>query len=166
MTTTTAPRANPLPEFDQEMSVTRRLLERVPTDRGEWRPHAKSFPLGHLAQLVARMPGWLPAMLREPHIDLASSRGYSFEPTEALLAEFDANVSAARVALDSATAADLEGSWSLRHGENVLLTQSRGTAVRTHLHHMIHHRAQLGVYLRLNDIPVPSMYGPTADERW
>jgi uncharacterized damage-inducible protein DinB len=157
---------NPLPDFDQEMRVTRRLLERVPSERGEWRPHPKSFPLGHLAQLVARMPGWLPAMLREPDIDLAASPGYSFQPTEALLAEFDANVRAAADALASATAADLESQWSMRHGERVLMTQPRGAVVRSHLHHMIHHRAQLGVYLRLNDVPVPSMYGPTADERW
>lgn len=164
MTTTVTP--GPLPEFDEEMRVTRRLLERVPSDRGEWRPHPRSFPMGHLAQLVARMPGWLPPILREPHIDLATAPGYSFEPTETLLAEFDAGVREARAALAATSPADLEGDWSLRHGENVLFTQQRAAVVRQHMSHMVHHRAQLGLYLRLNEIPVPCMYGPTADEGW
>ncbi|HEU4566151.1 MAG TPA: hypothetical protein VFS05_15930 [Gemmatimonadaceae bacterium] len=156
----------PLPEFDEEMRVTRRLLERVPSDRAEWRPHPKSFPMGHLAQLVARMPGWLPPMLRAPHIDLGAYPGYSFEPTEALLAEFDAGVREARAALAATRPEALEESWSLKHGEHVLFTDRRAVVVRQHMSHMVHHRAQLGLYLRLNDIPVPCMYGPTADERW
>ena len=91
----TAP-AIPLDEFDQEMATTRRLLERVPDDKGPWKPHEKSFPLGHLAQLVAWMPGWITRTLREPHIDLATGEGYSFQPTAKLLSDFDKNVAAAR----------------------------------------------------------------------
>ncbi len=163
---TAAPHATPLPEFAEEMATTRRVLERVPDGRGEWRPHPKSFPLGHLAQLVAQMPGWLPAMLREPHIDLAASGGYSFETPAALVAEFDANVRAAGEALAAATPAALEEPWSLRHGAHVLFTRPRGAVVREHMHHIVHHRAQLGVYLRLLNVPVPCMYGPTADESW
>src|SRR5687768_6389675 len=108
----TAP-AIPLAEFDLEMASTRRLLERVPTDRGEWKPHAKSFALGHLAQLVAWMPGWISRTLHEPFIDLAAGQGYSFQPTEALLAEFDRNVAGARQALARVTGAALDESWSL-----------------------------------------------------
>ena len=157
--------AIPLAEFDQEMGVTRRLLERVPDDRGEWKPHAKSFPLGHLAQLVAWMPGWIARTLREPGIDLAAGPGYSFERTATLLAQFDANVREARLALESVTGAALDESWSLTMGERVLLTSPRGVTARSHLNHLIHHRGQLTVYLRLVDVPLPQVYGPTADDR-
>lgn len=158
--------AIPLKEFDLEMASTRRLLERVPGDRGTWKPHEKSFPLGHLAQLVAWMPGWIPRTLREPHIDLAGGGGYSFEPTETLVAMFDRNVAEAREALAAVTGDALDEPWELRHGENVLFTSPRGEVVRQHLGHLSHHRGQLTVYLRLLDVPIPSIYGPTADEKW
>ena len=161
----TAP-AIPLEEFDQEMASTRRLLERVPTERGTWKPHEKSFALGHLAQLVAWMPGWIATTLREPHIDLVGSAGYSFERTETLLEMFDRNVASARDALASVTGAALEETWSLRRDEHVLYSAPRGEAVRGHLNHLIHHRGQLTVYVRLVDVPLPQIYGPTADERW
>src|SRR5882672_12653008 len=92
-----------LPEFDQEMATTRRLLERVPTDKGTWKPHAKSFALGHLAQLVAWMPGWIAQSLHEPFLDLAKAGGYSFETTETLVAMFDDNVRKGREALGAVT---------------------------------------------------------------
>jgi uncharacterized damage-inducible protein DinB len=161
----TAP-AIPLAEFDLEMASTRRLLERVPGERGEWKPHEKSFPLGHLAQLISWMPGWITRTLREPSIDLAGSAGYSLQPTDLLLAEFDRNVTAAREALAEVTGAALEEPWSLRMGERVLFTAPRGVTARGHLNHLIHHRGQLTVYLRLVDVPLPQVYGPTADERW
>ena len=161
----TAP-AIPLKEFDQEMATTRRLLERVPDDKGTWKPHEKSFPLGHLAQLVSWMPGWIATSLNEPHIDLAGGVGYSFEATDTLLREFDRNVSAAREALESVTGPALQEPWSLKHGGNVLFTSPRGEVVRTHLSHLIHHRGQLTVYLRELDVPIPQIYGPTADEKW
>lgn len=154
-----------LAEFDQEMTTTRRVLERVPSDRGRWKPHPKSFPLGHLAQLVSWIPGWIANTVRETHLDLATAPPYSFEATETLLQGFDANVRAARDALRSFKEADHAAPWSLKHGDRVLFTAPRGTVVRTHLNHLIHHRGQLSVYLRLNDVPVPPIYGPTADER-
>jgi uncharacterized damage-inducible protein DinB len=147
------------------MATTRRLLERVPTEKGEWKPHEKSFPLGHLAQLVSSMPGWIAWTLRETSIDLASAGGYSFQPTETLVAAFDENVRAARAALESVVGPDLEVSWSLKHGDQVLMTMPRGDVTRQHLNHLIHHRGQLTVYLRLLDVPIPSIYGPTADEK-
>lgn len=154
-----------LPEFDQEMATTRKLLERVPGENGQWKPHPKSFALGHLAQLIARMPGWLTFMLRDTEFDLAASAPYSFETTPALLAEFDRNVREARTALASAMDPDFAALWSLKHGDRVLASMPRGAVVRSHINHIIHHRGQLSVYLRLNDVPLPSIYGPTADER-
>jgi len=153
-----------LPEFDQEMATTRRLLERVPTDKGSWKPHPKSFPLGHLAQLVSWMPGWIANTVRESGLDLATAPKYSFETTETLLKEFDRNVRAAREALAASQDADYAALWSLKRGDRVLFTAPRGTVVRNHINHLIHHRGQLTVYLRLNDVPLPPIYGPTADE--
>jgi uncharacterized damage-inducible protein DinB len=161
----TAP-AIPLKEFDQEMATTRRLLNRVPSEKARWKPHEKSFPLGHLTQLVSWMPGWIANTLREPHIDLAAAGGYSFEPTEVLVDQFDRNVAQARDALASVVGPALDAPWSLKHGDQVLFTAPRGEVVRTHLSHLIHHRGQLSVYLRLVDVPLPPIYGPTADERW
>jgi uncharacterized damage-inducible protein DinB len=158
--------AIPLKEFDQEMASTRKLLERVPSEKGTWKPHQKSFALGHLAQLVAWIPGWIATSLQEPHIDLAQSGGYSFETTEVLLRSFDTNVQAAREALGAVTGSALDAPWSLKRGEQVLFTAPRGEVVRQHLNHLIHHRGQLTVYLRLVDVPLPQVYGPTADERW
>jgi uncharacterized damage-inducible protein DinB len=154
-----------LPEFDQEMATTRRLLERVPSEKASWKPHPKSFSLGHLAQLVARMPGWVTATLKDTEINLATSPPYSVETTPTLLAEFDTNVRDAHKALQSARDSDFGVIWSLKHGNRVLMTMPRGPVVRMHINHLIHHRGQLTVYLRLNDVPLPSIYGPTADER-
>ena len=158
--------AIPLKEFDVEMASTRKLLERVPGDKAEWRPHDKSFSLGHLAQLVSLMPGWIATSLREPHIDLAASGGYSIESTESLLRAFDSNVQDARTALETVTGSALDEPWSLKRGNQVLFTAPRGEVIRQHLNHLIHHLGQLTVYLRLVNVPLPSVYGPTADERW
>lgn len=157
--------ASLLPEFDQEMATTRRLLERVPGDKGAWKPHPKSFALGHLAQLVAWMPGWVANTVRQTELNLTGAPGYSLETTETLLAMFDQNVRDARAALLAATDADLSVSWSLKRGDQALFTAPRAIVVRNHISHLIHHRGQLTVYLRLLDVPIPSIYGPTADER-
>jgi len=154
-----------LPEFEQEMALTRKCLERVPSDKGRWKPHPKSFALGHLAQLVSWMPGWVGQALRSTELDLAGGPGYSFETTEKLLEGFDRGVRESREALKAAKDADFAVIWSLKHGPRVLFSAPRAVIVRNHISHLIHHRAQLGVYLRLNDIPVPAIYGPTADEK-
>jgi uncharacterized damage-inducible protein DinB len=148
------------------MASTRRLLERVPTEKGEWKPHPKSFPLGHLALLVATMPGWITRTVRGTEIDLSKSEGYSFQKTEALLAQFDRHVREARDAISSAKDEDFDVQWSLKMGDQVLFSAPRGVVVRQHINHLVHHRGQLTVYLRLLDVPLPSIYGPTADERW
>jgi uncharacterized damage-inducible protein DinB len=152
-------------EFDQETATTRKVLERVPTEKGQWKPHPKSFSLGHLAQLVAGMPSWLTRMLTKPHLDLAMSNPYSYQSTEALLEQFDRGVRDGRSALAAAEDASFDEAWALKHGDHVLFSMPRSVVVRQHFNHMVHHRAQLGVYLRLIDVPVPSMYGPTADEQ-
>jgi uncharacterized damage-inducible protein DinB len=158
--------AIPLKEFDAEMATTRKLIERVPADRGPWKPHEKSFSIGHLTQLVAMMPGWITRTLREPFIDLKGGAGYSYESTQTLLEMFDKNVADAREALAEVTGSALDETWQLKMGEQVLMTSPRGETVRQHLNHLIHHRGQLTVYVRMIDVPVPSIYGPTADEKW
>ena len=155
-----------LPEFDLEMAGTRRAIERVPTDKGSWKPHPKSFALGHLTQLVATMPGWIATMARTTELDLAKSAGYSLQSTESLLATFDKLVAEARIAIAGLKDADVSVPWSLKHGDRVLFTTPRGETIRSTINHLIHHRGQLTVYLRLIEVPVPSLYGPTADEPW
>jgi len=154
-----------LPEFDQEMASTRRVLERVPGERGAWKPHEKSFSLGHLAQLVSWIPDWMVNTLSQTALDLAAAPSYSLETTEQLVAEFDKNVREARKLLTTIHDSEWTVPWSLKYGDRVLFTAPRGTVIRNHLNHLIHHRGQLTVYLRLNDVPVPPVYGPTADER-
>jgi len=154
-----------LPEFEQEMAVTRRVLERVPSDHGQWKPHPKSFPLAHLAQLVSWLPGWITNTLTTDSLDLSKAGGYSYEATDTLLKGFDDNVRSAREALSSARDDVFGKAWSLKHGDRVLFTAPVGVIARNHISHLVHHRAQLAMYLRLLDIPVPSMYGPSADER-
>lgn len=154
-----------LPEFDQEMAATRRVLERVPSDKGPWKPHPKSFALGHLAQLLSFMPGWLTNAVTTTGLDVSEFKGYSFETTETLLAEFDRNVREARAAIAAAQDADYDVMWSLRNKAMVFMSLPRRAIVRQTISHLAHHRGQMTVYLRLLDIPVPSIYGPTADER-
>lgn len=157
-------------EFDREMPVTRRVLERVPDDDGAWRPHPKSFPIAHLAQLVARMPSWTVIMATRDGIDFAPKDGpkfpgYSIEKTATLLAEFDKNVADGRAALAAVTDEQFEQPWTTSAGGRVIATTTRYESMRALINHLVHHRAQLGVYLRLRDVAVPSMYGPSADER-
>jgi len=155
-----------LPEFDQEMATTRRVLERVPDDRPEWKPHPKSFSVAHLAQLVASLPGWIDQVLTSTELDLAAGAGYSNQKTASLLDTFDENVRKSREAIARAKDSDYDVTWSLKMNRNVLFTAPRRVVVRQHISHLSHHRGQMTVYLRLLDIPVPSIYGPTADESW
>lgn len=155
-----------LPEFDEEMKTTRRLLERVPGEKARWKPHEKSFSLGHLTQLVARMPGWITQIMSETTLDLSSTPEYTYEETSTLLDEFDRNVKEARAAMAGASDADFGVEWSLTGGGRTFMTLPRAAAVRQTINHLVHHRGQLSVYLRLIDVPLPSIYGPTADERW
>ena len=155
-----------LPELEIEMATTRKVLARVPGDKADWKPHPKSFSLGHLAQLVSRMPGWLTGTMTQTEMDLGKFAGYSNEKTETLLAEFDRNVEQAREAISKAKDADFDVPWSLRNGSQLFFTLPRHAVMRQNINHLVHHRGQLTVYLRLLDVPIPSIYGPSADERW
>jgi uncharacterized damage-inducible protein DinB len=154
-----------IPEFDQEAATTRQLLERVPAKDPGWKPHPKSASLGDLAIHVAALPAWVAQTLTSTELDLAvADRPPAFATREALLAFFDANVAAGRAALAKVSDADFTVPWSLRSGDQVYFTLPRAVIVRSFaLSHLIHHRAQLGVYLRLLDVPLPPSYGPTAD---
>lgn len=154
-----------LPEFDQEMAVTRRVLERVPSDRPDWKPHPKSFSVAHLAQLISSMPGWITSALKDTSLDLARGGAYTNESTAKLLDLFDRNVREARAAIEAASDADYQVMWSLKMGAHVIFTIPRAAVVRQNISHLVHHRGQMTVYLRLLDVPVPSIYGPTADEK-
>ncbi len=153
-----------LPEFDQEMATTRKVIERVPTDKGQFKPHPKSFSLGHLTQLVAGMPGWITNAVTQTSLDLGGYPGYSYEKTEDLVKTFDKHVKEARKAIAASKDSDYKVNWSLKRGQQVFFTAPRGVIVRQTINHLVHHRGQLTVYLRLIDVPVPSIYGPTADE--
>lgn len=153
--------------FDHEMRNTRTVLERVPEDKPDYKPHEKSMPLGRLAVHVARLPNFAIAIMNTPSLDLAATKWppLVFESREKLLAEFDALAAEARKTLAAATDEQLNQPWKLAWGEKVLAEAPRLVLFSTlFLHHLIHHRAQLGVYLRLNDLPVPALYGPTADD--
>lgn len=155
-----------LKEFDNEMAVTRRVLERVPDGKPDWKPHAKSFSLAHLAQLVSWMPGWIAQALQNPSLDLSGAPPYANHKTASLLEQFDRNVAGARKAIEATDGDAWNADWSLTAGGKTMMTLKRHEVTRQNISHLVHHRAQLGVYLRLLDVPVPSMYGPTADERW
>ena len=158
--------ASLLPEFDHEMATIRRCLERVPAEKFNYKPHEKSMTMGALAGHIAEMPGWGVPGLKQDSLDLAG--GYTpFEPksTAELLATFDKNVAACREAISESSDENFMRSWSLTMGGQTLMTMPKVAVIRTFvLNHLIHHRGQLSVYLRLNDIPVPSIYGPSADE--
>jgi uncharacterized damage-inducible protein DinB len=155
-----------LPEFDHEMTVTRKLLERVPEDQFDWRPHQKSMTLGELAQHVATIPRWGTVTLSQSDFDLSSNQRPPQAATRAeLLAIFDGHVRDARAALVGKGDGEMTVPWTLKRGTSVVFSMPK-TAVwrRLVMSHLIHHRAQLGVYLRMHDVPLPSVYGPSADE--
>ena len=159
-----------LPEFEYEMTNARRCLERIPQDKLDWRPHPKSYDLRGLTTHIANMPKWTVMTLAESSFDMQPEGGEPVredpvESVDAALEMFDANVAAAREAIAGATDEQMFATWSLLKGGESVLTMPRIAVLRSFImNHMIHHRAQLGVYLRLNDVPVPALYGPSADE--
>jgi uncharacterized damage-inducible protein DinB len=161
--------ASMLPEFDNEMNTTRRMLERVPDAKGEWKPHPKSMGLGALATHIAGMVSWIPRIIADTELDAtgpsSSWMRTSWQSAEATLAEFDRGVTAGRAAIASAGDEEMLVPWTLRAGGHVIVSMPRVAILRTLvLNHIIHHRGQLSVYLRLNDVPLPNIYGPTADD--
>ena len=158
-----------LPEYDQEIAGTRRTLERVPADKFDWKPHPKSLSMISLAAHMAGLPSLATLTIERDDVDTAS--GGPMEPppqpadTAELVATLDKTAAEARAALAGASDAELMKPWSMLTNGTIVFTLPKVVVLRSFvINHLIHHRAQLGVYLRMNDIPVPSLYGPSADE--
>ena len=160
-----------LPEFDEEMKNTRKVLERVPDEKWNWKPHEKSGTVGWLAGHVANMVGWLPMTINTEELDYAPVGGPAFElpkitNRKELLAEFDKNVAESRAALAKVSDAEMMKNWKLLAGGQEIFTMPRAACIRGMvLNHHVHHRAQLTVYFRLLGVAVPGLYGPSADEQ-
>ena len=159
-----------LPEFDQEMAGTRKVLERVPNDKLDWRAHPKSNTIGWVGSHLANIPLWTKFTIAQDSLDIAPKEGEPYRTPvmashEAMVEEFDRNVAEARKAIEGASDAEFMQMWSLLSGGETILTMPKIAVIRSFvLNHSIHHRAYLCSYLRLNDIPVPGLYGPSGDE--
>ena len=160
-----------LADLERELPASRRVLERVPQGKFDWKPHPKSMPMGYLATLVATMPSWIETMIKQDELDFAPKGGSGYRPPEARtpsewIRALDDSAEKARAALRGTTNAHLATNWRLMAGGHVISELPRHVNIRDGvLSHWSHHRGQLTVYLRLNDVAVPSVYGPTADER-
>ena len=155
-----------LPEFDHEMATARKCIERVPEDKYGWKPHEKSMTMGRLASHIAEMPGWgVSGLTKDSHDIDPTQKGFNAASKSEMLAAFDKNVSEARAAIAATDDATYFKNWSLTVAGKPVMTMPKIAVVRSFvLNHVIHHRGQLSVYLRKNDVPVPSIYGPSADE--
>lgn len=160
-----------LPEFDHETATTRRLLECVPEAQASWKPHEKSRTLGELAAHLRDIPDWASTTLKQTEIDINPPEGRAYSPppfqsVEALLKGFDESVTQCRAMLVRATDGEMMVSWTLKDGGRTVFSLPRVGVFRAFImNHMIHHRGQLSVYLRLCNVPLPSIYGPTADTK-
>jgi uncharacterized damage-inducible protein DinB len=155
-----------LPEYDAEMANTRKMLERVPDGIFDYKPHPKSMALGRLASHVAELPSWAAHTLQvEVLVITTGQKPYLAADTAQLLADFDKNVAQGRALIAAASDEDLHKTWTLRFGDKDVMSMPRSAVLRgVVMNHLIHHRAQLSVYLRLNEVEIPGMYGPSADE--
>ena len=158
---------NLIAELKMEAANTRKILERVPVDKNDWKPHEKSMKLGNLANHIAELPTWIPMIMTTDELDLATMDYKPVIPTTSaeLTDKLDANINKAVAALESAADTDFEKMWTLRRGDKVMFTMPKKAVLRSFsFSHQVHHRGQLSVYLRLLDVPVPGMYGPSADD--
>ncbi|HEX4133511.1 MAG TPA: DinB family protein [Bryobacteraceae bacterium] len=155
-----------LPEFDQEMANLRKLVDCVPEDKFSWKPHAKSMSLGRLASHASEMPQWATFIISHDKLEMTPGQAPFNAATKAeLMAALDKNVAEARALIAGATDEQLAKNWSFVYGGHVVMTMPRAVALRNAvMNHIIHHRGQLSVYLRLQDVPIPGMYGPSADQ--
>lgn len=155
-----------LNQLEEEAAITRKFLTLLPEDQYQWQPHPKSMRLIQLATHVAELPGWVPMTLNTTELDFSVS-GYTqtvIADNAELQANFEKNLEEARTRLQSADAAELTELWTLRDGENIFFTTNKADVIRMSMSQLIHHRAQLGVFLRLLNVPIPGSYGPSADE--
>ncbi len=156
-----------LPEFDEEIKKTRTFLERVPMEAADWKPHEKSMSLGRLASHVAELPHWASDIIERDSLDIKSGyKPFQAVSAEELLSQFDSKAAAAGEAIAGASDEHLGKTWAFLFGGHVVFSRPRYQVFRSMMmDHLIHHRGQMSVYLRLKDIPVPGMYGPSADEK-
>jgi uncharacterized damage-inducible protein DinB len=155
-------------ELQQEAATTRKCLERIPADKFDYKPHEKSMTMGRLAVHVAEMTGWVIETVNKSELDFAAMDYKPFEPqtTEELVGFLDKIMTQATEALQNASDEAMMEPWTLRNGETVYFTMPRAQVLRGMVfNHIVHHRGQLSVYMRLNDIPVPALYGPSADDQ-
>lgn len=159
-----------LPEYDQEMATTRKVLARIPDNKLDWKAHEKSFTLRQIGSHLANLPTWVVLGLQQESFDMAPAGGPPAKSTAAesvahMLELFDQNVAKGRAAIEGASDATFGESWDLMSGGKTLMTVPKAVVIRSFmLNHSIHHRGQVTVYLRLLDLPVPAVYGPSADE--
>jgi uncharacterized damage-inducible protein DinB len=154
-----------LKELQAEAPSTRKCLERVPENLFGWKPHEKSMAMGYLSLLVAEIPRWITQMVETSEIDLAKFEHFQPKTTAELVNHFDENLNAAKNVLKNASNESLSETFFLKSKGQVLFSSPKNENVGQSINHMVHHRGQLTIYLRLNNIPVPSIYGPSADER-
>lgn len=154
-----------LAELEDESRATRKCLERIPESLYDWKPHEKSMAMGYLALLVAEIPKWIAHMIEKSEIDFATFPHPKEKTTEVLLRYYDENIESARKALRSVSDEALSETFYLKNNGQVVFSSPKKENVRSSLNHWVHHRGQLTVYMRLNNIPVPSIYGPSADDR-
>ncbi|HPH86144.1 MAG TPA: DinB family protein [Ferruginibacter sp.] len=155
-----------LKELEQEAVITRKMLERVPDDKYDWKPHEKSMSIRQLATHIAELPGWVPMIINTTELDFAVNK---YEPvvinnTKDLVAYFEKILAESKAALQKAREEDMSAIWTLRNGTEVYSADPKSEVVRMTYSQIIHHRAQLGVFFRLLNIPVPGSYGPSADD--
>jgi len=154
-----------LKELQAEANATRKCLERIPENLFGWKPHEKSMPLGYLALLVAEIPKWIQQMVDKSEIDFATFEHFQPKNTAELVKHFDENLQAARNVLQSVSDEALAELFHLKNEGQVLFSSPKKEEIGSAINHLVHHRGQLTVYMRLNEIPVPSIYGPSADDR-
>lgn len=154
-----------LSEINAEVRATRRCLEAIPERLYDWKPHNKSMNMGYLTLLVADIPRWITHAITKGEVDFASYEQFKLSTNAALLTHFDKNIEDVRNALAKASNEDLAKTFRLKNGEQVLMSTTIKETIQSSINHWVHHRGQLTVYMRLNDISVPSIYGPSADER-
>jgi uncharacterized damage-inducible protein DinB len=154
-----------LEELETEATATRKCLERIPETLFDWKPHEKSMTMGYLALLVAEIPKWMSYMLEESEIDFATFQHLKPKTTADLVKHFDENIEAAKNALQNSSDKGLSEPFFLKNQGQVLFSSPKKENIGSSINHMVHHRGQLTVYMRLNNIPVPSIYGPSADDK-
>jgi uncharacterized damage-inducible protein DinB len=151
-------------ELEAEAPATRKCLERVTPELFEYKPHERSMKMGYLAQVISEIPRWISTCITDGEVNFGTFKHPDIKTTADLLKEFDDDMVLAKAALEKVSDEDLQGKFQLKAGDKVLMDNTKEFTVSSSINHMVHHRAQLSVYMRMNNIPVPSIYGPSGDD--